>query len=255
MKMTQVRNATMVMEYEDATVLIDPMLGAKGSMPPFPCATGDTSRNPLVDLVVPLEELLTPDAIVVTHTHADHWDPAAAALLPRHTPVLAQHAEDAALISGEGFTDVRILETTAVIGGVEFTRAGGQHGSDEILEAMPEVGEVMGVILRHGDDPLVYIAGDTILTDEVRKNLDQVAPDVVVLNTGEAVPSTLGPIIMGPEDVVEVAGLAPQAKIVASHLEALNHCPATREDVRAAAAAHAISERVVVPEDGETLLF
>ena len=83
---------------------------------------------------------------------------------------------------------MRILETTTVIGGVEFTRAGGQHGSDEILEAMPEVGEVMGVILRHGDDPLVYIAGDTILTDEVRKNLDQVAPDVVVLNTGEAVP-------------------------------------------------------------------
>ncbi|MCF2587114.1 MBL fold metallo-hydrolase [Brevibacterium sp. UCMA 11752] len=255
MKMTQVRNATMVMSYDDATVLIDPMLGAKGSMPPFPCATGDTSRNPLVDLVVSLDELLTPDVIVVTHTHADHWDPAAAALLPRHTPILAQHAEDAALIADEGFTDVRILESTTTVAGVEFTRAGGQHGSDEILESMPDIGEVMGVVLRHDDDPVVYIAGDTIMTDEVRRNLAEVAPDVVVLNTGEAVPSTLGPIIMGPKDVVEVAGLAPQAKVVASHLEALNHCPATREDVRAAASAHAITDRVLVPEDGEVLRF
>lgn len=253
--MTQVRNATMVMAYEDATVLIDPMLGAKGSMPPFPSATGNTSRNPLVDLVVPLDELLTPDVIVVTHTHADHWDPAAAALLPRHTPILAQHTEDAALISEEGFTDVRILESTTTVAGVEFTRAGGQHGSDKILEAMPEIGQVMGVVLRHGDDPVVYIAGDTVLTDEVRKNLHEVTSDVVVLNTGEAVPSTLGPIIMGPEDVVKVAGLAPQAKIVASHLEALNHCPATREDVRSAAVENSVTDRVLVPEDGEVLGF
>lgn len=254
-KMKQVRSATMVLQYEGATVLIDPMLGARGSMPPFPSETGNTDRNPLVDLASPLDELLAPDVIVVTHTHPDHWDPAAASLLPRRTPILVQHDEDAALISGQGFTDVRVLESTATIAGVEFTRTGGQHGSDESLAAQPELGQVMGVVLQHGDDQVIYIAGDTIMTEEVRQNLVDIAADVIVLNTGEAIPSTLGPIIMGPKDVVEVAGLAPQAQIVAAHMEALNHCPVTREDVRTTAASHAISDRVSVPEDGETLSF
>ena len=63
----------------------------------------------------------------------------------------------------------------------------------------------------------------------------------------------LDPILMGAEDVVRVHRLAPDARIVAVHMEALDHCTVTRDDVRATAEAHGIAESVDVPEDGETL--
>lgn len=253
MDLTQVRNATLLLKYDDATVLIDPMLGARGSIDPFPGPHGNPSRNPLVDLPMPLDELLAPDVVVVTHTHVDHWDPAAAALLPRDVPILTQHREDAEQIAEHGFTDVRVLEDPQTIAGVEFTRTGGQHGSDEVVAEVPRIGEVMGVVVRHAEDPTIYIAGDSVLDHDVREVLSRVAPDVVVLNTGEAVVTETGPILMGPADVVEVAALAPAARLIAVHLEALNHCPATRADVLAEATAHGITDRVLVPGDGESI--
>lgn len=191
--------------------------------------------------------------MVVTHTHADHWDRAASALLPRGIPILTQHVDDQAKIAAHGFTDVRVLGETLTVAGVEFTRTGGQHGSDQLIEALPRRGEVMGVVVRHPDEPVVYIAGDSVMNDHVREALRVHTPDVVVLNTGEAALTADGPIIMGPGDVAEVAGLAQQARIVAVHLESLNHCPATRADVRAVAATDGLGDRVSVPEDGETL--
>ncbi len=60
---------------------------------------------------------------------------------------------------------------------------------------------------------------------------------------------------MGAEDVARVHGLAPDARIVAVHMEALDHCTVTRADVRAVAEARGITAAVHVPEDGQTLTF
>lgn len=255
MKMTHVRNATAVLEVAGKTVLVDPMLGARGSIESFPSETGNTSRNPLVDLTVPMAELLNPDVVVVTHTHPDHWDGAAAALLPRDVPVLVQHAADAQIVTDQGFTDVRILAEPVTIDGTVFTRTEGQHGSDATLEAIPFLGEVMGFVVRHDGEPVTYFAGDTIMTNGVRTALDTHKPDVVVLNTGEARPTPMGPILMGPSDVVDVSALAPSARVVAVHMEALNHCPVTRAQILETAAEHGISDRVFAPADGEVLSF
>ncbi len=249
MKITQVRNATLLLEVGGIRVLVDPMLGAKGSQPGF----ASERRNPLVDLVVPLADLLDPDIVVVTHTHSDHWDAAAAALLPRDVPVLVQHGEDAAKIADAGFTRVTVLGEPTTMYGVTFTRTGGQHGSDATLAAAPRLGEVMGVVIAHPDEQTLYIAGDTVYHPAVEQALAAHRPDVIVLNTGEAVLPGLDPILMGAEDVVRVHGLAPDARIVAVHMEALDHCTVTRDDVRATAEANGIVESVEVPEDGETL--
>lgn len=251
MKITQVRNATLLLDVGGIRVLIDPMLGAKGSQPGFASAR----RNPLVDLVVPLADLLDPDIVVVTHTHTDHWDAAAAALLPREVPVLVQHADDAAVIAGAGFTQVIVLDEPTTLAGVTFARTGGQHGSDATLAAAPRLGEVMGVVIAHSAEPTLYVAGDTVYHPAVEAALAAHRPEVVVLNTGEAVLPGLDPILMGAEDVVRVHGLAPDARIVAVHMEALDHCTVTRADVRAVAEAQGITAAVHVPEDGQTLTF
>ncbi|MEV7693289.1 MBL fold metallo-hydrolase [Microbacterium sp. NPDC089189] len=251
MKITHVRNATMLLEVDGMQVLIDPMLGARGSQPPFRSETGDVSRNPLVDLVVPLSDLLHPNVVVVTHTHTDHWDAAAAALLPRDMPILVQDDADAGALAESGFTDVRVLTDALEVGGVRFHRTGGQHGSSEFVARYPKIGTVMGVVVRGATGPAVYLAGDTVLGDDVRSAIAAHVPDVIVLNTGEARLPDSGPIIMGAHDVVDVARLAPDARIVAVHMEALNHCVVSRDDVRRAAADARIDARLWVPEDGE----
>ncbi|KAA9089406.1 MBL fold metallo-hydrolase [Microbacterium radiodurans] len=255
MRITQVRNATVLiefaglMEFAGLRVLVDPMLGAKGSQPGFL----GVRRNPLVDLPVPLDDLVHPDVVVVTHTHPDHWDAAAAALLPRDVPMLVQHAGDRQILLDAGFEDVTVLNPSHIVSGTTFTRTGGQHGSDETLAARPGLGEVMGVVIGRPGERTVYIAGDTVLTGAVEDAVSTHRPDVIVLNTGEAVLPGLDPILMGADDVVSVNALAPAATLVAVHMEALDHCTVTRAHVRETAAAHGISGVVLVPEDGETL--
>lgn len=50
MNIQQVRNATIIVEYGGKKILVDPMLGKKGSMPPFPFSRNQHLRNPLHEL-------------------------------------------------------------------------------------------------------------------------------------------------------------------------------------------------------------
>ena len=60
---------------------------------------------------------------------------------------------------------------------------------------------------------------------------------------------------MTAADVIETARAAPSAQIVAVHLEAINHCLETREDLAEAIGAAGLDRdaRVKIPVDGETM--
>lgn len=60
---------------------------------------------------------------------------------------------------------------------------------------------------------------------------------------------------MGQEDVLNVHFLLPQAKIVAIHMEAINHCLLTRSALREYVEANQVSDAVSIPQDGETVIF
>ena len=61
------------------------------------------------------------------------------------------------------------------------------------------------------------------------------------------------PISMTTEDVIATARHAPAATVAAVHLEALNHCPMTRNELRRHLVAAGLDQRVRVPEDGELI--
>ncbi|MCG1003145.1 MULTISPECIES: MBL fold metallo-hydrolase [Halobacterium] len=233
-----IRNATVLVDVGDTTFLVDPMLASQGANPPVPNSPNDR-RNPLV----PLPDIdLDYDAVVVTHRHPDHWGEAASAELDVDVPLFCQPAE-ADEFTDEGFTDVRPVDDEAAFEGVTIHRTPGQHGHGDLAE---EMGPVSGFVFE--GDETVYVAGDTIWYDPVAETLDAFEPDVVVLNGGEAQFEQGEPITMGVADVNAVRD-ATSGEVVVVHMEAINHCLLSREDLRAE------TTNVHVPEDGEHVDF
>ena len=111
---------------------------------------------PTAALPVPVASLLDVDAVIVTHTHPDHWDEAARTLVPKHLPVFVQHEADRALLASQGFGDVRLLRD-AIFQGVTLRQTTGQHGSDAAIGAIGDIlGEVCGVVFEHAGEDTLY---------------------------------------------------------------------------------------------------
>ncbi|WP_444679166.1 MBL fold metallo-hydrolase [Halomonas sp. E19] len=261
LQVQHIRNATVKITYGETTFLIDPMLAEKGAYPGFDGTYRSELRNPLVELPMSVQEVIDGvDAVIVTHTHLDHWDDAAQALLPKDIPLFAQHESDAELIRSQGFEDVRVLDGTAEFGGVDLHRTGGQHGSEAIY-AIPELaetlGEVMGVVFEAPGHQTTYVIGDTVWHDAVDQALAKYLPEVIVLNAGAAEVNGFegDPIIMGKEDTLRAYQAAPNATIIAVHMDAVNHMTLTREELGDYVREKDLEDRVLIPTDGEVMSF
>lgn len=253
----QIRNATVKIGYGATTFLVDPLLAPKGSYAGIPGTPNSHLRNPLVELPIPAAEVMKADAVIVTHTHKDHWDDEARRSLPRTMPIFAQNDEDAESIRKQGFQDVRVIGANTEFRGIRLIRIGGRHGSEALLAARPSLGQVSGVVFQRPGSKTVYIGGDTVWTPEVEAAILTRRPDVIVLNAGYG--RVLGfddAMLMGKEDVYRAHRLAPQARIIASHMEAINHMTQSRAELREFIVEKGMDrERVLVPADGESYRF
>jgi L-ascorbate metabolism protein UlaG (beta-lactamase superfamily) len=259
MKLTQIRNATLLLDYAGKKFLIDPMLAEKEARPGFAGYARSHLRNPMVDLPFTLSELLAVDAVIVTHTHSDHWDEEAQQLIPKSMTLYSQNSSDAALIRSQGFDNVRVLQdANPFTEGLTIYKTEGQHGSNALYadNVMGDIlGDACGLVFTHPSEKTLYIAGDTVWVKPYVRTLQRFAPQVVVMNTGNAMNDRYGPIIMGKEDTLRTLRFLPDATLVASHMEAINHCLLTRAELRAYTSEQGIADRVLIPEDGESMTF
>lgn len=256
MKFHQIRNATAIIHYAGKKILIDPMLSAKGSFPGFPLTMNRNLRNPLVDLPLPVSEVIDVDAIIVTHTHEDHWDAAARALIPRDMLIFVQNTEDKNELARDGFINLQVLDNEIEYAGIRLIPTHCQHGSDEAFRnpaAAELLGEAMGVILQSDGEKTTYIVGDTIWINDVEQVMHKYQPDIVILNTGYAQVENLGPIIMGKEDVLRTHNILPKAHIISTHMESVNHFGQTRKEIHEYVDLNKITDQVSIPEDGEVV--
>lgn len=259
-QMQHIRNATSKISYAGKVFLIDPFLAKKGTYPGFEGTVRSDLRNPLVELPMPAQDVLKGvDAVIVTHTHLDHWDGGDHQFIPKGMPLFVQNEADAKIIRAQGFTDVRILGESTVFEGVRLTKTGGQHGTDEMYAEKPLaalLGEAMGVVFQAPGSPTVYVVGDTVWRSEVDQTLARFKPDVVILNAGDArLVGYTGSIIMSKDDVLRAYRAAPSATIVAVHMDAINHMTVSREQLQDYVQQNGIQDRVRIPADGEILKF
>jgi L-ascorbate metabolism protein UlaG (beta-lactamase superfamily) len=249
MKLQLIRNATLKIKYAGKVFVIDPFLAPKHTVPSF----AGVSPNPTVDLpCAPGEVVDGIEMVIISHLHPDHFDPVAQELLPNDVRMFCQPGDDAVLRQ-IGFGSAHAIETSTLWEGIKITRTPGRHGTGVWAEQM---GNVSGFVFEAPDEPRVYLTGDTIYYDDVKQTLSDFSPGVVVTNSGGAEFPGSGPIIMDAEQTVSLCSECPGAIVVATHLEALDHCTVTREGLRELARSSNIpDERLLIPKDGETLSF
>jgi L-ascorbate metabolism protein UlaG (beta-lactamase superfamily) len=235
MNITLVRNATLILETPAGRLLVDPMLDPAGARPPIE-DTANPVRNPTVELPFPAEQVVEGlAAVLVTHRHEDHLDDTAVRLLPRDLPVFCQPEDEAAL--RDLGLDARPVDDALDWDGMTLQRVPAQHGFGQVAD---DLAPVSGFVL---DD--LYLAGDTVWYRGVQETIERFEPRVAVVNAGGASFVEGGLIVMGVDDVREVAARVPT--VVCVHLEALNHCFLTRAELAAAVPG------AVIPRDGETV--
>lgn len=249
MKIQLIRSATLRMEYAQQRILIDPYFAAKHSRPSF---TGK-SPNPLVDLpCAPQDVIANIDLALISHLHSDHFDPAAQQLLPKETPILCQPVDEAE-IAAKGFRQVTPLAESLVWRGITITRTPCQHGSGEVST---EIGAASGFIFRAEHEPTVYWVGDTIWNDAVAENIARAQPQIIITHSCGAMWGEKVLIVMDAAQTVAVCRAAVMSTVIATHMDSLDHATVSREALRRYAIAEGISpEQLLIPADGETLIF
>jgi L-ascorbate metabolism protein UlaG (beta-lactamase superfamily) len=248
-RLTLVRHATLLLDMAGVRLLVDPMLDPAGARSPIP-GTPEPRRNPLVELPRPAEDVVRGvAATIITHLHEDHIDAAALGTLPADMPIVCQ-PEEVAELQGTGRAELVPLAGEVDLGPVRVVRTPGRHGHGQLGEAL---GPVSGVVLRAEGEPTVYVAGDTVWCEEVATTLRETRPEVVVVNAGGARFVQGEPVTMDADDVVATARAAPDAILVAVHMEAINHCLLDRAALGERLAAEGLAERVLIPPDGGAL--
>ncbi|WP_108650713.1 MBL fold metallo-hydrolase [Dongshaea marina] len=261
MKIHHLRSATFVIESGNSFILVDPMLGAMGSLPPFSVMRFKLKRNPLVELPDNSQEILGKVThALVTHSrcfgfkplqHSDHLDADGERFLIQHQiPVIAP-SKDKVYLEKYGITVMCGLENWQpqdFLGG-KITAIPAKHGHGWIHRLMANG---CGFYLELPDEPSLYISGDTVLTEDVKRALNELKPKITVVAAGQAQMDLGQPLLMPKEEVLDFIRLSP-GRVIANHMEALNHCPIDRHTLRRLLETQDLMDKVLIPEDGEVL--
>lgn len=248
------RNATAIIQTKNDFILVDPMLGDVGTIEAFAKERFPPYRNPLVELPKSAESLLEKIThVLITHQHADHLDEAGIAFLKDKQLRVTCSVLDAKDLKEKGLRVVQELDyntsQTFLEGSIEGIPA--RHGYGNVAELM---GNVMGFYIELPDEQSLYLASDTILTDEVAKVLVNYQPKISVIPCGSAQLDAYDPILMTKEDIVRFTNLN-FGTTICNHLEALNHCPTKREALKSKFKEQHLSHKAWIPEDGGSKMF
>lgn len=254
MKIHHLRNATLVIETEEHVILVDPMLGKRKTIAPFSIFRYKPKRNPLVALPKNSRDILSRVThCLITHLHPDHIDKAGEVFLRRKSVPVICSVKDEKSLSLRGLNIIQVLnywEPQPFLGG-RIIGIPAVHGYGFIAKLM---GNVMGFYIELTNEKSIYISSDTIFTDDVQRALIELKPDIATVACGTARLDIGQPLLMRMNDILKFTALAP-GKVFANHLEALNHCPTTRDELRRALTENNLLYKTAIPSDGTSVEY
>jgi L-ascorbate metabolism protein UlaG (beta-lactamase superfamily) len=255
MKIHHVRNATLVLETADKVILVDPMLGKKGTAgPTFTLFRFKPQRNPIVDLPSNAMDVVEKTThCLITHLHSDHLDKEAEDFLrTKQIPVISS-IKDQATLRKKGLNvsqTVDYWKETSFLGG-KIQGVPAVHGYGIIAKPM---GNVMGFYIELPNEKSIYLSADTIYTDDAHKVLTKLRPEIAVVACGTAQLDVFQPLLMRMDDILKFVKNAPN-QFIANHLEAVNHCPTTRKQLAAEVSKIGLTDKLYIPNDGESRMY
>ena len=194
LRMRWLGGPTATLERGGLRVLTDPMLGPRSesafTLPKHPSSGALNATIARYTSLPPLQ-LQGLTAILISHTHNDHFDDQAKQLLPKHLPVVVA-AAGAEMVRAAGFKDVRPLDwgeslrLTAAGVELQVLALPAHHAHDAQLDH--DLGRGNGYVLDFQDARghlRVYWTGDAVLSDESRDWAAKYGPiDVLVPHLG-----------------------------------------------------------------------
>ena len=254
MKIQHIRNACMIIHYKEHRILVDPCLNPKGSLPPYTLFRKRPRLNPIVDLPLDSETMLSQITCgLITHFrygHFDHLDKSGIRLLAqKQVPVYCNSIDEPSLRRRHIKTiPLTMNQKNQFLTGsiTTFSTAHG-HGLTGML-----MRPGAGYFIELPGEKSIYISGDTVMTQTVRHVLNNLQPYVFILNAGTATLDFGRPILMPIDEQMDCIRTAP-GKIIAVHLDAFNHCLTTRAILRDSVSKEGLQGKVLIPEDGELM--
>ncbi|MER0123335.1 MBL fold metallo-hydrolase [Streptococcus sp. ZJ93] len=250
MYIQQIRNATIKIKFAGTIFLIDPWFQDKGTG-----FSAKAIRPNMLNVKCPMNELPeSPENILkdvdynlVSHLHFDHFS---ADYLPKNIKIIAQNKEDADEIRSMGFNNTKCFdEESIVIGNVTIHKIKAVHGENTTI--VQKMGEACGYVFEANGEKTLYVAGDTVYCQNTKEAIDQYEPDVIILNCCGAT-TPIGRLLMDLSDIEKVCTDAPNAQVIASHLDSVNHALITSDDVREFKVEKNLSQ-LDIPHNGEII--
>jgi L-ascorbate metabolism protein UlaG (beta-lactamase superfamily) len=224
------------------------------SLPPYTIFRKRPRLNPIVDLPLNAETALSQiTSGLITHCrygHFDHLDKSGIRLLAfKQVPVYCTSLDEPYLRKRHiNVIPLKLDQRNKFLAG-NITPFSTAHGYGFIGMLMRPGA---GYFIELPGDKFIYISGDTIMTPTVRHVLEDLRPDISILNAGTAALDLGRPILMPIHEQMDFIRTAPH-KVIAVHLNAFNHCLTTRDILRNAVLKEGLSGKVIIPQDGELM--
>jgi L-ascorbate metabolism protein UlaG (beta-lactamase superfamily) len=251
MRIQFIRHGTSLLDLGGKRILVDPMLSDAGAMPPIPL-TAHRVRNPLIPLPMSVADLIGGiDAVLLTHYHFDHFDAEAARSLPKDLPFFCQPG-DAGKLRRKGFLRVRAIDGSVEWNSLVIKRYQASHGEGFPLKAL--MGKSSSYFIQAKAESL-FITGDAVFDPSLERSLREAQPGLILANFGAARFLWGKPITLAADGVGRIRRLLPGCAIIAVHMDAINHCGLSKEELRRSIADSGLAGDVAIPREGEALTF
>jgi L-ascorbate metabolism protein UlaG (beta-lactamase superfamily) len=250
MKIQFLRHATFVLFVQNKKILVDPMFSDAGTLSPVPL-TANSIRNPRISLPVAKEHLIVDiDAVLLTHYHFDHFDREASKLIPKNMLIFCQPGDDKKL-KRDGFQNVLVIGESIEWESLSIQRFPGNHAQENIFKML--LGKSSSYFIKSQKESL-FITGDALFDKFLVNSLEKIQPNLIVANTGAAEFFFGKSITLNFESLKQIGNKLPESKIIAVHMDAINHCRLTKVELKRLLVENSIMS-VIVPDEGNVLTF